>query len=468
MAKSLPQNKLLEGIFKPWSAESAINDLIVIGEIPHELDGVFFRNGPNPQYVFSEKYHFFGGDGMIHALSFKGGQVCYQNKWIRTNKFNLERDARRSLFAGFREFGKSDPSVQNMRAESANTNIISHGGKLLALQEAGMPYQLNPETLETIGAMSFDGQLKNSMTAHPKIDHVTGELIFYSYINPIETECIYYYVASKDGNITKCEKVDIPYLSLLHDFAITKDYVIFPLFPLVMSYQRMFTGGELYQWEPELGSYFGIMPRDGNNQDVVWIHVPEASCLSIHTVAAYQEGNLVILDTMLADNIPSGANGFTADADSFPNYLTRWVFDISTKSFISKTVLDDIPGEFPRIDDRFMGTKYRHAYIAATLYSKWYGYSFDAIVHYDLANNTKQIHDFGFGNIPAEPIFVPRHIEASEGDGFLLTYVYREKEDRSDLVILDALHVDHDPLAIIQMPHRVPFGFHGSWVSDQN
>lgn len=144
MAKPLPKNKLLEGVFKPWCAESTINDLIVIGEVPNELNGAFLRNGPNPQYVFSEKYHFFNGDGMIHAIYFKDGQVSYQNKWIRTNKFNLERDARRSLFAGFREFGKSDQSVQNMRADTANTNIIAHGGRLLALQESGLPYELNP------------------------------------------------------------------------------------------------------------------------------------------------------------------------------------------------------------------------------------------------------------------------------------------------------------------------------------
>ncbi|MDD3267077.1 MAG: carotenoid oxygenase family protein [Burkholderiales bacterium] len=464
MTKPLPQNKLLEGIFKPWSAESTINDLIVIGEIPRELNGTFFRNGPNPQYVFSDKYHFFGGDGMIHALNFKDGQVSYKNRWVRTNKFNLEREARRSLFAGFREFGKSDPSVQNMRAETANTNIINHGGKLLALQEASLPYEINIDTLETIGVTSYFEALRNSMTAHPKIDPVTGELISYSYINPIETEYIYYYVADKNRNITKCERINIPYLSLLHDFAITKDYVIFPLFPLVMSYQRMFNGEDLYKWEPERGSYFGIIPRNGNNNDVIWIHVPEANCLSIHTVAAYQEGDLIILDTMLADNIPAGANGFTADADSFPNYLTRWIFDLKSQSLLSKTVLDDMAGEFPRIDDRFMGIKYRHVYIAATLHSDWFGYIFDAIVHYDLISNKKQVHDFGAGNMPAEPIFVPRNSTASEGDGFLLTYVYREKEDRSDLVILDALNVDHDPLAIIQIPHRVPFGFHGLWV----
>jgi carotenoid cleavage dioxygenase len=108
--------------------------------------------------------------------------------------------------------------------------------------------------------------------------------------------------------------------------------------------------------------------------------------------------------------------------------------------------------------------KYRHVYTAATLHSNWYGYSFDTIIHYDLIDNTKQIHDFGAANMPAEPIFVPRHSAALEGDGFLLIYVYRIKENRSVLVILDAAHVDYDPLAIIQLPHRVPFGFHGSWV----
>jgi len=463
MAKPLPSNKFLKGIFAPWCAESNINDLTVIGEIPQELNGTFFRNGPNPQYVFSENYHFFEGDGMIHALHFKDGQVSYQNRWIRTKKFNLEREARRSLFAGFRDFGKSDPLVQNMRADTVNTNIIWHGGKLLALQESTLPYQINPNNLDTLGIDTFAGQLKNSMTAHPKIDPISGELIFYSYINPMETTHIYYYVADKQGHITKCEKIEIPYLSLLHDFAITKDFVIFPLFPLVCNYERMLAGNGFYQWEPERGAYFGILPRNGTSNDVVWIHVADAAYLAIHSVAAYQEDGMIVLDTMLTDNIPVSANGFKDDTKVFPAYLTRWIFDVKDKSLVSKTQLDHIVGEFPRIDDRFIGNKYNHVYIAATLHAE-YGL-FDAIVHYNLADDTQQIHDFGVGSMPVEPIFVPRNVNALEGDGFLLIYVYREKDKRSDLVILDALHIDKEPVAIIQLPHRVPFGFHGSWVS---
>lgn len=464
MAKQLPDNKLLQGIFEPLNAESNINDLIVTGEIPSELNGIFFRNGPNPQYVFSENYHFFEGDSMIHAMRFQNGQVSYDNRWIRTEKFKLERNARKSLFAGFRDFGKSDPKVKDMRADTVNTNILWHGNKLLALQESTLPFEISHMDLSTIGSHDFGGKLKNSMTAHPKIDPATGELIFYNYINPIETEHIYYYVADKNGQIIKCEKIAVPYLGLLHDFAITKDFVILPFFPLVCSYERLFNGGDFYQWEPERGAYFGIMPRNGASENVIWIHIPDASCLAFHTVASYQDDDYIILDTMLADNIPSKADGFKADADVFPAYLTRWIFDLPNEKLLSKVQLSNIAGEFPKIDERFMGYKYNHAYFAGTLHSHWYGFSFDTIIHYDLANNETQIHDFGINSMPAEPIFVPRKADAKEGDGFLLTYVYRTQDNRSDLVIFDASHIDKEPLATIHLPHRVPFGFHGSWV----
>lgn len=475
MAKLLPKNRFLTGIFEPWPAESEIHDLIVQGEIPREISGVFYKNGPNPQYVFSENYHFYEGDAMIHAVKFNNGKASYFNKFIRTEKFNLERAAGRALFAGFRDFGKksNDPSVGNKRADGANTNVIFHGNKLLAMQESSLPYELNPENLETLGHTVFHNpatnlSIQNSMTAHPKIDLSTGELISYGYINPIETSFIFYYVMDKQGQLIHSEKINVPYLSLLHDFAITENYTVFPLFPLVCNYQRYLTTGEFYAWEPERGAYFGIVPRFGSNKDVIWIHIPTGDYLGIHIVSAYEEDGKIILDAMLTDSIPKGANGFKVDAEeTFPSYLKRFFFDLKTQKLISLEKLDQTPGEFPRIDDRFIGKKYTKVFTASTLntsWSKYYGYEFDGITCYDLENKTKKTHDFGKDSMPVEPIFIPKNTNSKEGDGFVLTYVYRKLENRSDLVILDAQKLDQEPLAIIQFPHRIPFGFHGSWA----
>ena len=247
---------------------------------------------------------------------------------------------------------------------------------------------------------------------------------------------------------------------MLHDFAITKDYIIFPIFPLTCNIARLFNSENIYKWEHTLGCYFGIMPRFGKSEDCIWIHQDEPG-LAVHIVSAYQEGDLVILDACYSNDIPDNADGFTPDnEETFPMYLTRWVFDVKKKIIVSKNKIDNVSCEFPKIDERYTGDKYNHVYVASTLHSKWYGHEFDAITHYDIRNHTKQVHNFGKDTLCVEPLFVPRNATSPEGDGFLLVFAYNKLTDTSDLVILDANHVDKEPLGIVKIPHRVPFTFH--------
>ena len=171
-----------------------MHDLVVEGEIPRELHGTLYRNGPNPQFAPRGKYHWFDGDGMIHALTIGDGKAHYRNRWVRTQGFQMEREAGESFFGGLANFANSDPRAEGIFPNAANTNIIGHGGKLLALWEAGPPHELDPHTLETIGPYDFDGQLLGPMTAHPKIDPETGELFFFGY-SPFPPY-LRYYVAS--------------------------------------------------------------------------------------------------------------------------------------------------------------------------------------------------------------------------------------------------------------------------------
>lgn len=184
MSNSQQENTFLDGIWAPWPAECNINDVVVIGEIPKELNGTFYRNGPNPQYIYSKNYHMFEGDGMIHAVSFNNGQVRYKNRWIRTEKFLAERNARKSLFGGMRDFMVCDDSVKNVSRNTANTNVIWHHNTLLALNEGGQPVKVDINDLTQCENYTFNQVLDSSMMAHPKIDPVTGELLFYSYFGP--------------------------------------------------------------------------------------------------------------------------------------------------------------------------------------------------------------------------------------------------------------------------------------------
>ncbi len=457
MTNSFPKNVFLEGIFEPLSFECDLNNLKVIGEIPKALNGTFYRNGPNPQYVYSKNYHMWEGDGMIHALKFDQGQLSYQNRWVRTERFLAQSKAKKGLFGGMRDFMACDDSVKNSSRNTANTNVICHHGTLLALNEGAQPVQIEFNDLGAAKTYTFNQKFERSMMAHPKIDPVTGELLFYSYFGPDFS----YFIADKNGLISHQEKITMPFSPLMHDFAITENYTIFPLFPLTWDFQRVMRRENIFKWEPHLNSRFAIMPRYGKNEDVLWFEIP--ACLAMHTINAFEQGDKIILDMVAMDDIPNQAIAFEDDSVTYANYLTRWVFDLKTGK-ASQERLDNMNVEFPRVDERFNGRQYRHAYKNGTV-NKALDTQFDSIVHYDLKTGEKQIHNFGVGAFPLEPVFVPRSMNAPEGDGFLLSYVYRESSKTSDLVILDAQHLRDKPLAIIQLPHRVPYGFHGCWVN---
>jgi len=457
-------NRYLQGIFEPLDSEYNIENCIVNGQIPKELNGSLYKIGSNPQFVYSANYHLFGGDGMIHKIDFNNGVVSYANRWVRTNKFNQEKEAKKALYAGFRDEEILKQIMNGMFADTVNTNVIYHAGKLLALNESVTPYSVDLE-LNTLHKYNFSGKLDGSMTAHPRICPETGELVMFSYLSrDIDGKTINYYVADKNGKIIHKTEITVPYKSLMHDFAIAGDYVIFPLFPLTCSLAKLLNGEEFYTWESDLGCYFGIMPRLGNSDDCIWIHQSEAG-LAMHIANAYQENNLLIIDACYADNIPKDANGFKPGSEEeFPAYLTRFIFDIVSKKLVEKIKLDTVACEFPKFDERYTGKKYNHAYVASILSDHWEGHEFNAIMHYDLSNNQKQVHDFGINAMPLEPIFVPKNSNSSEGEGFLLVFVYNKLKNRSDLVILDAQNVDKEPLATVKLPHRVPFTFHGTFV----
>jgi len=457
---SLPNNIFLKGIWEPLETEYDINDLIVVGKIPKELNGTFYRNGPNPQYVYSENYHMFEGDGMIHAITFHNGQVRYKNRWIRTEKFLKERNARKALFGGMRDFMARDDSVKNCSGNTANTNVIWHHNKLLALNEGGLPVDVDINDLTQCNTYTFNQALNRSMMAHPKIDPVSGELLFYSYFGPDFS----YFIANKKGEISYQKTIAMPFLCMMHDFAITENYSILPLFPLTWDFQRIMRGEPIFKWEPNLNTRFAIMPRYGNDNNVIWFE--DQAAMGFHVVNACEKGDKIILEMVVMDDIPHNMIAFSDDNISYVNYFTRWIFDLKKRK-LTKERLDDVNVEFPRIDERFVGRNYRHTYMNYTTNKtiKKLPNLFDSIVHYDVKNNKKQIHHFGDGAFALEPLFIPRSANSHEGDGFLLSYVYREALNRSDLVILNAQQLDDEPLAIIQLPHRVPFGFHGCWVN---
>jgi len=251
MTQAFFDHPFLSGHHQPVRFEATAPDLIVEGEIPADLVGVFYRNGPEPLYPTREgEYHWFDGDGMVYAFHIADGRASMLNRWVRTEKFEMEKAAGKRLFGMFGNPMTADPSVQGKRYNTANTNIIVHGGKLLALMEGAPAVELDPRTLETLGEEHYGGTITTTFSAHPKIDHYTGELVNIGMaINgPMGAPQLRYDVIAADGSVRKAEIIDMPHNALMHTFFLTENWVVFPVIPIDADLGRFMKGGPMTAW----------------------------------------------------------------------------------------------------------------------------------------------------------------------------------------------------------------------------
>ncbi len=455
-------NAFLQGNFAPWRMEGVAEDLEVTGRIPHELAGTYYRNGPNPAFEPPGRYHWFDGDGMIHAITLADGRAHYRNRYVLSAGLKEERAAGRGLFSGLLDI---DPSEAPRFKNTGNTNIVWHAGRLLALMEAAFPTRMEPCTLETLGELDFDGRLAGAMTAHPKMDPETGEMLFFGY-SPFPPH-LQYHVADREGRLVRSEVIDVAWPSMMHDFAITKDHVIFILCPLVFSFENLAKRGGVFSWEPERGTRLGVMPRSGGNADVKWFET-EASYV-FHPMNAFAEGDAIVLDVARYGRL----DFMSPQAAANPSYrdenaarMHRWRIDLRAGG-VKSTPLDDIVTEFPRVDERRLGRRHRFGYTVAREPELNDGAQpvWTAVKKYDLERGTAETRRFGAENGVGEPLFVPRGEGAAEDDGWVLVLAYDHARNTSDFYILDARDVRGEPVAVVHLPHRVPYGFHGNWVA---
>jgi carotenoid cleavage dioxygenase-like enzyme len=455
-------NPLLRGNFAPWRVEGTADDVEVIGEIPRDLNGTYYRNGPNPAFEPAGRYHWFDGDGMIHAITLRDGRASYRNRYVQSEGLREEREAGRALYPGLLSVSLTE--VPGFKT-TANTSIVFHAGKLLALVEQSLPTQMAPCTLETVGLYDFGGKLAGPMTAHPKLDPENGEMLFFGY-SPFPPY-LQYHVVDRGGALVCSEAIDVAWPSMMHDFAVTRDHVIFLLCPVVYSLENIAERGTPFAWEPERGTRIGVMPRSGGNADVRWFDTDP--CYVFHPMNAYGEGDTVVVDVARYEQLlfmdPQAARD-PGWRDKNAARLHRWQIDLRAGA-VRSTPLDDRDGEFPRVDARRVGRKHRFGYMAATgsegrdsALPVW-----TAVQKYDLERGTTELRAFGRHNGVGEPLFVPRHARAEEDDGYVLVLAYDQARNASDFFILDARHITGEPVARVRIPHRVPYGFHGNWVA---
>ncbi len=456
MTSTVATNPYLEGNFAPVRDEITVDNLQVIGELPAGLSGMFLRNGPNPQFSPIGQYHWFDGDGMIHGVHIHNGKASYRNRYIRTHGFQREQEAGKAIWTGLLEPPQPDLPDGSSK-NTANTALVWHAGKFLALWEGGNPHGLTLPELDTIGAYDFDGELNCAFTAHPKVDPQTGEMMFIGY-SMITPPYLHYGWVSSDGKLQKIVPIELPVGVMMHDFAITENYTIFMDLPLTFRVERMERGEPPMMFEQETPSRFGIVPRHGDNSQVKWFECP--SCFIFHTLNAYEKGSEVVLIAcrMKATSVLSITDEEQADIP----FLYQWRFNLETGE-VKQEQFSDIPAEFPVINNQFTGRRNRYGYagqIAPTEVPL-----FEGINKYDFEKNSCQVHSFGEGRFGGEAVFASGSNDSAEDAGWLVTFVYDENEQQSELVIVDAQNITAEPVARVIIPQRVPYGFHGTWVS---
>lgn len=464
MSKPFPAHPYLSGNFAPLSFEADAHDLPVQGTLPRELNGTLYRNGPNPQFAPRGFYHWFAGDGMLHAFNLENGKASYRNRFVRTPKWQLENQAGQAMFGAFGNPMESDPSTFGKDSGLANTNVVWHAGKLIALEEGHKPFEVDPVSLAPRGYRDYGNQQLSRMTAHPKLDPETGELVCFAYGNdgPLSAGMAYY-VIDKHGKLTRFDRFQAPYAAMVHDFLVTRDFVLFPIMPLTASMERAMSGKPAFAWEPDKGTHIGVLRRDAPIETMRWFKGDPRYVF--HPMNAWNEGNKIFADVMeypVAPLFPNPDGSLPKAARRTAN-LQRWTFDLDANSDdFTAQPLDDLAGEFPRLDERFAGLKYRHGYYAAGSEENL-SVGFDTLAHLDHVTGKRQTYKVDGGDAFSEPVFVPRSATAEEGDGWLLSVAWRQADKRSDLLVFDAPALAAGPVATVELTSRVPFGFHGNW-----
>ncbi len=439
--------RFLRGNYAPVDDELDVADLAVEGTIPAALNGHLLRVGPNPIAPNPATYHWFLGDGMVHSVELRDGTASYRNRWVRTD------DAAAKLGEPPRP---GQPERINLVHSAANTALVAHGGRVLALYEVSLPTEITVD-LDTVGSFDYAGLLHSPMTAHPKVDPTTGELLFFG-LDIFGPPFLRFHVADTTGAIVQTHEIDLGAPVMMHDFAVTESRLVFMDLPVVYDFALVGKRPLPVAWDPDHPARVGVAPRD-NPSAVDWVEVDP--CFVFHTLNAYDDVDRVVLDVARHEKV------FDRDPTGFDEggprpWLERWTIDPGGGR-IGVDRLDDRGEEFPRVDPRVVGRPHRYGY-GTILRSRDSKLGTSGVVKHDLDRGTAEVAGDEKGVAWSEAIFVPAPEGTGEDEGWVLGIVYDAGRDGSDLVILDATDFGGAPVARVRMPRRVPFGFHGTWV----
>ena len=462
------------GPWRPQTTEWDADDLTAVeGEIPHDLDGVYLRNTENPLHPALKAYHPFDGDGMMHVVGFRDGKAFYRNRFVRTEGFLAENEAGGPLWPGLAEpvgLAKRERGwgARGLMKDASSTDVIVHRGTALtSFYQCGDLYRLDPCSGNTLGKEDWNGAFPFDwgVSAHPKVDDKTGELLFFNYSK--QAPYMHYGVVDERGSLVHYVDVDLPGPRLPHDMAFTENYVILNDFPLFWEPEYLERNAHVARFHRDMPSRFAVIPRRGSSSEVRWFEAEPTYVL--HFTNAYEDGDEIVLDGFFQGDPEPADNGmgnkwqrafrFLA-LDRMQARLHRWRFNLVTGQ-VSEDQLSDSITEFGMINAGYAGAPYRYTY-AATGKPSWF--LFDGLVKHDLVTGSEQRFAFDDGVYGSETAMAPRVGSSAEDDGYLITLTTDMTADASYCLVFDAARVADGPVCKLALPERISSGTHSTWA----
>jgi carotenoid cleavage dioxygenase-like enzyme len=458
-----------------FRAEIDIQDCEVDGKIPADLKGVFYRTGPDAQYPLAPGNIPFDGEGHVSMFAFENGRVNFKSRYVRNERYVAQEKAGKILFPMYRNPYLDDPSVKGLSRGTHNTHIIHHNGVLLALKEDSPPAAMDLHTLQTIDPVyRFGGQLQSAtFTAHPKTDSETGNMVAFGYeAKGFATDDVNVFEYTPKGKKVWEAWVKVPYVGMLHDFAVTQHYIVIYVIPLAYDAEQIKRGGIHWSWYGGQPTYLGFFRRGGDGKDIQWIKGPERS--STHVMGCFDDAKHIYIDCEMSAYNPFPfmpmRDGSRWDPVKGASRITRLSVDLSKKTpkdYGIEVLYQNFIGALPRQDDRYNTVPYKIGFLPCPDPDPKDPSKRPSSCYARMDHSTKstQVYRAEEDVTLAEACFAPRNKTAPEGNGYLMGVASHGKEGgRSDLVILDAEHLDQGPVATVRLPTKIVGQIHGWWV----
>lgn len=480
MLSSLPaddDHPYRTGPWRPQTTEFRTDDLpVVAGEIPRDLDGIYLRNTENPVHPALKNYHPFDGDAMVHVVGFRDGRAFYRNRFVRTDGLLAEQDAGKPLWAGLAEhphtaLREDGWGARGRMKDASSTDVVVHNGvALTSFYQCGDLYRLSPTTAETLGKATWKGQFPFDwgVSAHPKVDDNTGELLFFNY--GTQPPYLHYGVVNAHDELVHYVDVELPGPRLPHDMAFTENYAILNDCPLFWEPELLPRGLHVARFHPELPLRLGVIPRRGAPSEVRWFEAE--STYVLHWVNAYEDGDEIVLDGFFQGDPEPSDNGMGTKwerafrflaLDRMQARLHRWRLNLVTGTAKEEQLTDTIT-EFGMLNPAYASRQHRYVY-AASGKPAWF--LFDGLVKHDLHTGGEERYAFGDGVYGSETAMAPRAgstSESAEDDGYLVTLTTDMNLDASFCLVFDAARVADGPVCKLQLPERISSGTHSTWA----